>query len=93
MFRRITVAAPPENGALINDVIKPAVTHLFRAQIRRQGIIFQCADKGKGSGDIIVGDNQRTVKFFVDVILDRPQLLHNFFVGPPFERAAKVDAD
>ena len=64
----------------------------------RIAIIGERAWKQKGSGDVVIGDDQMVrpqfhIAALVDVIVDRPKLRHDAFIGPAFERAAEVDAD
>ncbi len=56
-------------------------------------MILERADEGERPGDVVVGDDQRTVETLVDIVLDRPELVDDPLIRPALERPAEIDAD
>ena len=56
-------------------------------------VVLQRADEGESAGDIIVGDDQRSVQFVVHIVIDLAQVLADGLVGPAFKGASQIDAD
>jgi len=67
----IAFAAPPQNSALLNDVVEPALADLLGARTWFNAIVFERADEGEGAGHVAAGDDERLVWPLVDVVLDR----------------------
>ncbi len=61
MLSGVAHAAPPQNGALFNDVIEPALPDLGRGDLPTVAVIGQGAQKCKCAGDVIISDDQRHV--------------------------------
>src|SRR5271168_3982115 len=93
MFRRVAVAAPPENGALLDDVVEPRLPDFPRREVRARAMVLERANEGERSGDVVVGHDQRTIEAIVNVIFDRSELSDDALIGPVLERPAKVHAD
>ena len=56
-------------------------------------MILERPDEREGPGDVVVGDDERGVQPLVDIILDRSEFADDALIGPPLERAAKINAD
>jgi hypothetical protein len=89
----IAVAAPAENGAMLDDVVPPGLFDLARGNIWPHPVVLERANKRECSGDIIVGHDQRTVEPVVDIIFDGAELLDDAAIRPVLERPAHIDAD
>ena len=92
VFGRIAVAAPPQDRALLDDVVEPGLADLLGREVCRGAVVLERAHESEGAGDVVVGDDQRLVQPVVHVIFDRPELLHDLLVGPALERPAEIDA-
>ena len=92
-FGRAAHAAPPEDGALLNDVIQPGFADLARAQLRVVIVILQSAEEDETAGNVVIGDDERHADFVVDVIADLAETLADVLVAPAFHGAPQVDAD
>ena len=86
-------AAPPEDRALLDDVVEPGLADLRGRQVAAVAVVGQGAQEGEGAGDVVVGDDQGHVLALVDVVPDLAEFGHDAVVGPAFEGAAEVDAD
>ena len=93
MFGRIAVAAPPENRALLDDIVEPGLTDLLGGKVRPRAVVLERADEGERSRDVVVGHDQRAIEALMHVIFDRPELSDDALIGPVLERPAEVDAD
>ena len=98
MLGRVAHAAPPQDRAPLDDIVEPALADLLGSQVGRESIICQRAQKGKGAGDIVVGDDQDVVAqplvaAFVLIVPDLAQLGHDLVIPPAFKRATQIDAD
>ena len=56
---RIAIAAPPQNRAVLDEVVEPGLADVLGGQIRRDAIVLKRTDEGEGAGDVVVGDDQR----------------------------------
>ena len=55
--------APPQDGALLDDVVEPGLADLRRRSGRGVvAVVGQRAQEGEGAGDVVVGDDQRRVQ-------------------------------
>src|SRR5271170_2486009 len=93
MFGRIAVAAPPEYGALLDDVVEPRLPDFPRGEVRPRPMVLERADEGERSGDVVISYNQRAIEAIVNVIFDRSELSDDALIGPVLERPAEVHAD
>jgi hypothetical protein len=60
MLGRIAIAAPPENRAVFNDIVKPGLADLRRRQLGARAMVLKRANEGERAGDIVIGDDQRS---------------------------------
>ena len=86
-------AAPPEDRALLDDVVEPGLADLRGREVAAVAVVRERAQEGKGAGDVVVGDDQGHVFALVDVVPDLAEFGHDAVVGPAFEGAAEIDAD
>ena len=93
VFRRVAEAAPPQDRAVLDQVVEPGLADLLRGQLRVAVVVFECADERERAADVVVGDDQRHVELVVDVVVDLAEALFDAFIGPALEGAAEVDAD
>ena len=90
---RVAGAAPPQDGAILDDVVEPGLADLARRDVGLGAMLLERANEGEGSGDVVVGDDERAFEPVVDVIFDRSELANDAPVGPVLERPAEIDAD
>src|ERR1700677_3559401 len=93
MFGRVAVAAPPENGALFDEVVEPRLPDFPRGQVRARAVVLERAGEGERSSDVVVGHDQRPIEAIVNVIFDRSELADDSLICPVLERPAQVHAD
>ena len=93
VFGGVAEAAPPEDGAPLDQIVEPRLADLPRRDLRVAVVVLQRADEGEGAADVVVGDDQRHVELVVDVVVDLAQAPLDGFVRPSLERAPQVDAD
>ena len=58
MFGRIAQTAPPQDRAILDDVVQPGVSDLLRRDPGGEAAIGERARKRKGAGDIVVGHHE-----------------------------------
>ena len=90
---RLTKPTPPQNTAPLNQIIKPAFANLFWRDFRVVCVIFKCSNKREGAGNIVVGNDERHVKFVVHIVFNVAKLPLNMLVGPSFKRPPQIDTD
>jgi hypothetical protein len=98
MLGGVAQAAPPEDGAALDDVVEPGLADLGGGERRAVAVVGQGAQEGEGAGDVVVGDDQGAgldlrIAPLVHVVGDLAQLGHDTLVRPALEGAAQVDAD
>ena len=57
---RVAVAAPPQDRAMLDDVVEPGLADLARRDVAARPMILERPDEGEGPGDVVVGDDQRS---------------------------------
>jgi hypothetical protein len=90
---RFAVAAPPQDRAILDDVVEPGFADLTRRDVGSRAMVLESANEGKRAGNVIVGDDERAGKALVHIVLDRTKLVHDPLIGPTLERAPEIDAD
>ena len=93
VFGRVAHAAPPKDGAFLDDVVEPALPDLRGCDGAAVAVVGQGAQEGEGARDVVVGDDKGDVQIFVNVVVDFTEPLAENLVGPALEGAAEVDAD
>ena len=99
VFGAVAEAAPPQDCALFNDVVQPALADLLCGEFECVAVIGERAQEGKRAGDVVVGyDQQRFVRvrhswFIVDVVPHLAQLTLDLVVPPALKRATEIYAD
>jgi len=91
MFGRDAPAPPPEDGFLLDSVVKPCLANLLSREIWRVAMLCQCADEDECAGNIVIRDHQRGVDSIMDVVVNMAQFLHDALVCPSLEGSTKVD--
>ena len=77
---------------MLDDVVEPGAADLGRREVGPGTVLLQGSEEDEGSGDVVVGDDQRLAQPVVDVAGDRAEFGHDALVGPALERPAQVDA-
>src|SRR5579883_392913 len=66
MLRRIAIAAPPEDRALLDNVIQPSLADFGCAEIGLGAVVLELANEGERPGNVVVRDDQRAVELVMD---------------------------
>ena len=89
----VAQAAPPQHGALLDQVVEPGAPDVGRAEVGAASEVFQRANEGERARDVVVGDDQRHAEALVHIVGDLTELALDARELPALERAPQVDAD
>ena len=90
---RISKAAPPEDGLVLDDVIEPGFTDLPRGDLSGKVRILHRAEKTKGTGQIIIRHDQRQIQLLMNVVIYIRKTAADLLIRPALHRASQINAD
>ena len=85
--------APPEDGALLDQVVEPGLANLLCRDIPGDPVVFQRSHEGEGAGNIVIRLDEGLAQTTVDVVVDLTEFVHDSTVRPTLERSAQVHAN
>ena len=88
---RVAETAPPQHGAVLDEVVEPGLPDLRRGQVGVAAVILERPQERERAADVVVGDDERYADLVVHVVVDLAELVFDATVGPALERAPEID--
>jgi len=86
-------AAPPEHGAILDEIVEPRLTDLRGGQCQPHTLVRHSPQERKGARDVIVNHDERLVQLPIHIVTHLSQLPHDPLVRPALERSPHIHAD